>query len=282
MRNSKSDFMVAIAKNAHDMHELKNKYKYLYNYYERSKFFDIARAINRHNPVEICESKNLINENNLYKSFLSSLEEFDSDLIYDYYCKLLNRIKLVRSKSVEGDDAELEYDIVKGKTTKFYLNLPKTKLTITNQIGFAHEMGHVPEIDKPRKSFLEYSETLPMFFEYIASLECYGANNAKDNFLCERLSMELIEASNMLKIFKKCNSKDNTESLYYTQLFADNYKFLESLDYALQLIDIYEYDKFSVTEEIEKIINGKSLIDVSNDLEIDTSGCKRLLKEYKK
>ena len=85
MRNSKSDFMVAIAKNAHDMHELKNKYKYLYNYYERSKFFDIARAINRHNPVEICESKNLINENNLYKSFLSSLEEFDSDFIYDYY-----------------------------------------------------------------------------------------------------------------------------------------------------------------------------------------------------
>lgn len=278
---NKTDYMAAIAKNVHDMHQLMLKYKYLYNHYERSQLFDIARKINRHNPVIVPESNNLIKERDLYKSFLTSIEVFDNDFIYDYYDDILKKITLVRSKSVEGDDAELEYDISKGKPTKFYVNLPKTKLTITNQIGFAHEMGHVPEIDKPRKSFYEYSETIPMFFEYISSLDCYGPVDGKDNFIYERLSMELVEAYNILKIFKKCDSKNESERLYYTQLFADNYKFLESLDYALQLIDLYETDKNVVIEEIEKVIKGKSLIDVSKDLNIDSSGCKRLIKEYK-
>jgi hypothetical protein len=36
-----------------------------------------------------------------------------------------------------------------------------------------------------------------------------------------------------------------------------------------------------VSKEIEKVIKGKSLIDVADDLSIDSTGCKRLLKEYK-
>ena len=93
--------------------------------------------------------------------------------------------------------------------------------------------------------------------------------------------MNLINAYNMLRFFKKCDIKDETVSLYYTQLFADDYKFLESLDYTLQLIDIYEKDKKIVIDELENVIRGKSLNDVSSDLNIDTSKCKRLLKEYK-
>lgn len=279
---NKTDYLAIVAKNVHDMRQFKLKYKYTYNNYERSLIFDIARKINRYNQVIVPESTNLINEKNLYKDFLSSLEELNSDFIYDYYNKMISRIALVRSKAVQGDDAELDYVITNDKETKYCLNLPKEKLTITNQIGLAHEMGHIPEIDIPRETYFEYNETLPMFFEYISSLNCYGYLNGKDNFICERLSMELVEAYNILKIFKKCNSKENAERLYFTQLFADNYKFLESLDFALQLIDLYEKDKNLVVSELEKIIKGKSLNIVANDLEIDTSNCKRLLKEYKK
>ena len=142
-------------------------------------------------------------------------------------------------------------------------------------------MGHIPELNIIRESFFEYNEVLPFFFEYIASLSCYDLESAKKNFLYDNLSSLLEEAYNMLKIFKNCDSNNNVISMYYTQLYADNYKFFESFDFVLQLIDLYEKDKKTVVEELEKVFKGKSLNDVSNDLEIDPSECKRLLKEYK-
>ena len=141
---------------------------------------------------------------------------------------------------------------IKTLNTKFYLNLPVTKLTITNQMGFAHEMGHIPEIDKPRHSYFEYVEALPMFFEYIAALNCYRSNNAKDNFVCERLAMTIDDASSLTKLYKRCEMKNEVQKVYFTQEFADTYKFLESFNYTLQLIDIFEEDKETVTKEIEK------------------------------
>lgn len=279
---NKTDFMARIAKNIHDMKQLKINYKYLYDKSERQEIFKIARKISRYIPINVEESRNTINENKLYKNFLSSIEIFNSDLIYNYFNNHLNRLTLVRSKTVLDDDAELEYELKKKGNTKFYLNLPVTKLTITNQMGFAHEMGHIPEIDKPRHSFLEYSEAIPMFLEYISALECYGCNNAKDNFICERLSMTINDAASLTKLFKRCESKNEIQKVYFIQEFADTYKFLESFNYTLQLIDIFEEDKETVTKEIENIIKGKSLIDVSEDLSIDTDECKKLLKEYKR
>lgn len=280
---NKTDFMVLVAKNIHDMKQLQINYKYLYDKKERQEMFKIARKISRFNKINIDESRKPINENKkiIYNNFLSSLEVFNSDIIYSYFEKQLERINYDRPKSVLDDDAELEYEIVKGHPTKFYINLPKTKLTLTNQIGFAHEMGHIPEIDLPRKSFLEYNETLPMFLEYIAALSCYDKKSAKDNFVYERLSMIIDDAISLTKLFKRCDSKEEVQRLYFVQEFADTYKFLESFDYTLQLIDLFEKDKDLITREIENIINGKSLISVSEDLSINTNGCKRLLKEYK-
>ena len=279
---NKSDYMAAVAKTSYDMHQEKLKYKYKYTPYERSLIYDIARKINRYTPVTIEDREKTIDDKQIYERFLSSLKELDSDFVYDYYKKMFSRMKLVRSGKVIEDDAELEYGIDNGRISKSTIFLPTKKLTVTNQIGFAHEMGHIPELFKLRESFFEYNEVLPFFFEYIAALDCYDKKSAKENFALERLSMIIQEAANILYYFKLCNSKENAKSLYYTQLFADNYKFFESFDFVLQLIDIYEKDKKIAVNEIEKVIKGKSLIDVSKDLEIDSSDCKRLLMEYKR
>ncbi len=278
---NKTDFLVYVAKNVHDMKQLQINYKYLYDKYERQEMFKIARKISRYNKIKIEESRNPIEEKKLYQNFLKSLEILNSDIIYYFFKEHLKRITLVRSKNVLDDDAELEYDIEKNQKTKFYINLPKTHLSITNQIGFAHEMGHIPEIDLPRHSFFEYNETLPMFFEYISALDCYDKNDAKNNFINERLSMIIDDAVSLTKLYKKCEVKEEAQKLYFTQEFADTYKFLESFDYALQLIDLFEEDKQNIVSELESVINGKSLIDVSEDLLINPYGCKRLLKEYR-
>ena len=160
---NKTDFMIMVAKNIHDMQELKLKYKYSYNHYDRSQFYDIARKINRYSKVDVPESKTPIDERKINEYFLLSLEKLDNDYIYDYFQRILKGIKIEKKKCIYSDEAELEYEIAKNQPTKFLIYLPKTKLTITNQIGFAHEMGHIPEIDVPRNTFFEYNETIPMF-----------------------------------------------------------------------------------------------------------------------
>ena len=279
---SKTDQMAFIANNVLDMYQLKQKYKYNYDENERHAIFSIARKISRYRSIEIPEASNRINEKNVSKSFISSLEILDNDYIYDFFMKHLDRMEIARKKSIAPDEAILEYTHKqKGVQTEFSMHLPITPLTVINQIGFAHEMGHIPEIDKERESFYEYVEVLPFFFEYLASLESYSPNTAKDNYIKDRLSNLLNEAYNIQKIYRRCNSKKKVEKLYFNQLYAENYRFLESMDYTLQLIDLFEQEKESVTDELEKVIKGKSLIKVASDLSIDPTGCRRLMREYK-
>lgn len=274
------DFLKRIAENIYDMKALNINYKYAYDKCERQEIFKIARKISRYSLYDVEESKIKINEGTLFNSFFHSLEFFNSDKIYNYFKDHSERLKLVRSNKVFLDDAELDYDLRENKT-KFYLHLPKTRLTVTNQLGFSHEMGHIPEIDRPRHSFFEYGETLPIFFEYITALSMYE-KDALDKFSQERLKMIIDDSINILNLYKKCEVKNNVQSLFFKQEFADCYKFLESTDFVLQLIDLLKYDKEKVVKEVESVIDGKSLIDVQEDLNIETNGCKRLLLEYKR
>ena len=93
--------------------------------------------------------------------------------------------------------------------------------------------------------------------------------------------MLIDEAISMTRLYSKCEVKEEAQRLYFTQQFAEMYSSLESFDYTLQLIDLFENDKKTVTSEMEKFIEGKSLIDIADDLSIDSTECKRLLKEYK-
>ena len=278
---NKTDFMAYVAKNVQDMKDLQLKYKYRYDKNDRQEIFKVARKISRYNKMDVDEVKRKINDKDIASTFLSSLEILDSKKIIDFFKNHLDNIKIIRQRCVEQDEAILEYDTEKDKEPVFRINLPRTGLTVTNQLGFAHEMGHIPEIVKPRPSFLEQSEVVPLFFEYLTAHECIKGEDWKYAFLDERLSMTIDEALSIIKLFDKCDMKEHYQSLYFTQRFADRYSLLESFDYALQLIDIFEQDKGVVTREIEKIIKGKSLKDVANNLSIDSSGCKRLLKEYK-
>lgn len=276
----KDEILKKIAKTIYDMKQLDINYKYAYDKCERQEIFKIARKIYRYNLEEVSDLRIKIDENHLFSNFFHSLEFFNSYKIYDYFKDHSERLKLVRSNKVYLDDAELDYTLSE-KPVKFYVHLPKTRLTITNQLGFAHEMGHIPEIDRPRHSFLEYEETLPIFFEYISALYLYN-DNAFDNFALERLNMIIDDSAGIQGLYKKCEIKDNVQSLYFKQEFADWYKFFESTDFALQLIDLLDTDKERVVKEVEEIIDGKSLIDVQEDLNIETRGCKRLLMEYKR
>ena len=154
----KIDFMAYVAKTIQDMKDLQLKYKYKYDKNDRQEMFKTARKISRYGKDNVEEVKRKIDENNLNRTFLSSLEILDSDKVIEFFKDNLDGIRISRQKGIDQDEAVLEYDNEKREDITFRINLPRTSLTVTNQLGFAHEMGHIPEIIEPRPSFLEYSE----------------------------------------------------------------------------------------------------------------------------
>ena len=180
-------------------------------------------------------------------------------------------------------EANMEFVKPNSKQTQYTMFLPKGTLYVSDQLSYSHEIGHIPELDLVRKSYLEYTEALPIFMEYLCELRRHpDKKEALDYFLIERLPMEQSEASDILKIYKNTEHPNELIRLYHQQLFADYYKYLESLEFVLQLIDRMDSDKEAVGKEIEAIIMGKSLIETARSLDIETDGCERTLKEYKR
>lgn len=258
-------------------------YKNDYDDDERQEIFKLCRKISRANISESTLKDENVREEVIKPYFLRSLKVLENPRILDYFTNKTQKIKLIRDGKFIEQETELDFDRKTGQPTKFILRLPKGQLTMSEQMGFAHEMGHVPLIDKPREDFLEYSEALPIYMEYLTALRKQkDRGKALDYFLTERLPMEYEEAKDIMKIFKRIENKDTIIRLYHTQLFADYYKYLESLEFALALIDRMDSDLPAVSDEVEKVITGTSLANMADNLDITTDGCERLLKEYKR
>ncbi len=280
---NRSEFIQEIDKFNSNLKINKIRLKNLYDDDERKEIFRLCRKITRCLIPKSDESNVPIRFESMSGFSISSLQIFDNKSIIDFFEDKLSKMKIVRNKKIELGDADLVYcgDIDKSKY--YVMNIPCGKLSFLDQISFSHEYGHIPEADLIRDTYLEHSEALPIFFEYLCELKRHGNHNdALDNFLYEILSIERLMASNVMKRYKDVESKIPEYKLFSMQLFVDDYKYLESLDYSLQLIDIMQDDKKAVGSEIEKIINGKSMIETAKDFDIDTYGCERLLKECKR
>ena len=260
----------------------KLKYKYDYEGQDPEDIFKLCRKLTRSNIEENKKIYEPVNENSLKPYFIKSIKIFNNQRIVDYFENKFVKIKRDKNTTDQESGLEIDYDN-KRKTEYYKLYLPKGNLFMTNQMGFAHEMGHIPQLEKPREDYLEYSEALPIFMEYLVSLRKNGTHEeALNYFLKERLPMQQEDAKDLLKMFKRLKEKDYYVSLYHKQLFADCYKFIESLEYSLGLIERMNDDKEAVSDEIEKVLKGKSLIKVAENLDIKTDGCERLQKEFKR
>ncbi len=279
------DFDRAIAMYDFDMKALMHDYKNGYSKEEREEIFKLCRKISRARIPSTNDSKEFVREEVIGPFFLRSLKVFDNAIISGYFEDKVHTVKLVKDKSCCDDEAELTYTYSRNGGRNFKMSFPKKqRYNYTDQMSYAHEMGHVPEIELVRKSFLEYSETLPIFMEYLIELRKHkdDPQAAFDYFLMERLPIEQSEARDILKQFKLVDLPTKNQSVYYLQQFADYYKYLESLDFVIQLIDRMGEDRKAVGDEIEKIIMGKTLLETRDRLGIDTDGCPRLLREYKR
>ena len=260
-------------------------YKYEYTDYERQQIYYLCRKISRSATPTSSDAKEPIKEEVMRPFFLRSLKVFENNMLNEYFEAKTQGAKIVKDSHYPDGCAELTYTFDNDGVMHFKVNIPKKrKYNFVDQMSYAHEIGHIPEIEILRRSYLEYSETLPLFMEYLQMLRKHRDNReeAFDSFLTERLPIEQIEARNIMKYFKIIEYPNEQQKRYFRQQFADDYKFLESLDFTIQLIDRMQDDKTAVGDELAKVIDGKSLIKTAEDLDIDTTECKRLHKEFKR
>lgn len=278
----KADFQGFISEVQSDLQASRQTIKNKYDASERQAIFGMCRKFSRASfPLDHGINKR-VDEEVLRPYFLRSLKVFNSSEITDYFTDRTKKIQLLRKSGIDSEGVTLSFTKGEGRQTTFKMHVPRT-LTMNDQIGYAHEMGHVPEIELLRRSFLEYEEVLPMFLEFITHLRRDSKfENALSYFLFVRLPMEQSVARDLEKLCKGANTRDPLISKYHYYLIADWYKFLESLEYAIQLIYRSKDDMEAVTTEIENILCGKSLIDVAEDLDIHTEGCPMLQQEIKR
>ena len=228
----------------------------------------------------------IIDERDLAPYFIESLEVFDDDTIIDYYRKMLPKVRIFRDPELEKGAGSLNYSNKKKQLTSYLICLPKDDLSIIDQTTYAHEMGHIPEIYIKRLSYYEYSETLPMLMEFLTLLSKYqNFDTAFDNFILDRVKSEQ-KAAFTFKInylfFKDKN--DDTPKDYCRKRMIESYKYLSSLDFTIKLLYIMRENKDIIGREISQVIKGKSFMDVSYDLDInsDSAKLKALRKEVKR
>lgn len=279
----RQDFVDYISNYETEMRDRMVTMKNAYLEAEKQEIYKMCRKFSR---VSIPEDREIhvgIKEEILRPYFLRSLTFFESSLISDYFAEKTKEIKVVRDKGRTSDGIGLKYSYGGGRPLSMKLVIPSGNLTMNDQIGYAHEMGHVPELVILRKSFLEYDEVLSMFLEFVVHLRKYPEfQNALNHFLFVRLPMEQDIARDILKIYKNANSSDPLIQKYHQLLIAEWYTFLESLEYAIQLVLRSQDDLRAVATEIEKVLEGKSLIEVADSLNINTDGCPMLQQEYRR
>ena len=273
----KSEFAEAVIACEEELKDNKTEYKNKYTESERQEIYKLCRKLSRI-VVPNNTTKIIVNDKELRSNFLKSITIFNSSFILDYFEYRTRSIRLIRdSRCLTSSDIELRYNIFKNKPKNMKIILPNKTLTLDDQIGYAHEIGHIPEIVRPRKNYLEYAEVLPMFMEYITTLGMLDdSKEAFSYFLRERLKNEQSAARDIMRIYKRIETNDTIIQKYFKQLFIDTYSFIESLDFCLNLINHMNYNPKEISKEIEAVIKGQSLIRTAENLEIVTDGCKTL------
>ncbi len=200
-------------------------------------------------------------EKNIKKRFIHSLRKLNPDLIEFY---VANNFRIVRDNTIQNGIVKLGGD--KDIQELAITSRPLQEVDFTS---IAYRLGEIPGIvNNYKDEYYDYQKAFPIFLEYLACKEL-DKENGKDIFMDIRLDKSKSMASFYLS---------------YDELASNNqrevFRYISSLEFVLELLDRIKEDREVVNDELSKyVLESKSLREVGESLGIDTSGCKRLLKE---
>lgn len=218
--------------------------------------------------------------------FLEMIKSFNNKDVLEYYKKRLEDMDIYFRKYIKKEGAQINLGIKDEKIICGPILLPARKhIREYDLLSFSHEMGHVACYENKKKSieeYFEFSEVIPILFEYFSSLKLQRRNPYNyfsiNRLSCERKAAELVlDALSYLE-----NASEKAKNNCVMPTLIEGSKYLYSSDIAFQIIDFLKTDKDEVIKGIGEIIIGdKSVKDMTEHLGIK-SNCKRLIKEYER
>lgn len=208
---------------------------------------------------------------NLKQMFLSSINSL-GDETQKFY-KNVPKVKIKRRR-LESGYAEI---VGNNKNQEIYLN--NEHLKDCDFVAFSHEMGHIPTLIKGANyDYFEYSETLSIFFEYLAALYI-NKSNVESIFFSNRLEVGSLESLMFLEASEYLKYDDSISDKQLLLEMRECYKYVISLEYALNLIEIYDNNRILLNKIVDEIILGKtSFKEIENKLDLNIKSYKMLKK----
>ncbi len=229
---------------------------------------------------QICGLKSIkykptsFNFSKIKEVFLDQISLLGKDTV-SFYMKRIPKTQIKKGDFYNGDAQ------IYGNSSKQIVYVTNRDFKDTDFIATSHEFGHIPSFINPSKNgleYYEYLETIPIYFEYLANLSL-DKKNAYKNFIDIRLDAIKKEAQGYFQQKKRIKNNGSYVDQYYIYGMIESYKYIKSFEYALQLIDRAKDDQNKVNSEIDKFVYGeKTLREIKETLEIDTSQCNKILK----
>jgi len=231
-----------------------------------------------------------INRNDIKDVFKEIILTLNDKDIINYFTKRAEIIDIIYDKNMEKANASLDLYLVGNRTFCKSVILPDTKLRELGVTSFSHEMGHIPSYEEKLSTVEEmytYVEVLPMLLEYFSFCKM-RPKDGEEYFYRSRLASE----KEALLRYTSCKRKYSLEpdneltfdkKKYYMYEMLDCEKYLTSLDFSLQIIDLMKKERKDVIDFLKYVVIGdKAIKDMGEHFDIDTKGHKRLVKEYRK
>ena len=195
-----------------------------------------------------------------------------------YYKEVLPKVRIAKDETILNGEA-------------FMIGCDKTvSVMVTNKplkdidlIAYSHEFGHIPIFLNPTgDEYYEYMEVLPMYLEYLACKKL-NDNNPHELFINQRMTDLKVMAKDYIRNNREIRNNESDKDKFYKKENLEIFKYFKSIDYALQLIECEKEDENAVHFLLAQNAYGnRSFKKIANYLDIDTRGCRKLLKEINK
>lgn len=227
-----------------------------------------------------------IREDLIKEYFLKVIESLGNKELLEYFKERVDFLRILRDPDFTQGNASLNMFFLDDEIYADSVILPDTYYTHHLDVAsFAHELGHLASYEnKPKElsDFYEYSEVLPILLEYFTFTNLQG-DRGVESFYRGRLNYEKKAAVGGMRAIDALSMADKgtAQEKYFLYDVANSCKYLTSSDFAFQAVDLLQCDREEVVNQMTSVLLGKkSASQMKDALGIDTSGCKRLVKEY--
>lgn len=261
---------------------LPGKYKLMYDYQNPIFLERISKLVENEIPINYSFKLHpvFVPFNNFFENLLIKFNDERVSKFFKYVFQNCNiksndKLNIYESKSIIKSS--------KNGETSFNIEISDVSCVDILAVELIHELTHFYSVYKKTYDALEYSEVLPMFFEYLMYQEIYN-EQGEDIFVNNRLFMLKENFGNLKETLNYAVNPSylKIDTKFYSEVLASDLCYIDSFEFVLSLISKSKENKEEVNRIIGNILSGTTTcIEEAKRKEIDTSSYKNIKKLIK-